>query len=57
MSSYLELKLGYINKTTTHIHKVELKTLFQFCLTITEPRFLLSIKTITVSAFHASLVS
>ena len=35
--------------------------LFQFCLTITEPRFLLSIprkwKTIEVSAFHAPLVS
>ena len=26
-----------INKTHAHIHKVELKTLFQFCLTITEP--------------------
>ena len=23
---YLALKLGYINKTQTHIHKVELKT-------------------------------
>ena len=25
---YLALKLGYINKTYTHIHKVELKTLY-----------------------------
>ena len=28
MSSYLALKLGYINKTHTHTHKVELKTLY-----------------------------
>ena len=28
MSSYLALKIGYINKTHTHIHKVELKTLY-----------------------------
>ena len=28
MSSYLALKLGYINKTHAHIHKVELKTLY-----------------------------
>ena len=28
MSSYLELKLGYINKTNAHIHKVTLKTLY-----------------------------
>ena len=28
MSSYLALKLGYINKTNTRIHKVELKTLY-----------------------------
>ena len=27
-SSYLALKLGYINKTHAHIHKVELKTLY-----------------------------
>ena len=29
MFSYLiALKLGYINKTNTHVHKVELKTLY-----------------------------
>ena len=28
MSSYLALKLGDINKTNTHVHKVELKTLY-----------------------------
>ena len=37
------------------------KSLFQFCLTITEPRFLPSVsrkwKTIEVSAFHAPLVT
>ena len=33
MSSYLALKLGYIYINKTHIHKGELKTLFQFCLT------------------------
>ena len=37
------------------------KSLFQLCLTITEPRFLLPIsrkwKTIEVSAFHAPLVN
>ena len=38
MSSYLALKLGYINKTDAHIHKMELKTLyFQVCLTIAKP--------------------
>ena len=44
MSSHLALKLEYINKINTHILEVELKkSLFQFCLTITEPLFLLSI--------------
>ena len=33
MSSYLAPKLGYIYINKTHIHKGELKTLFQFCLT------------------------
>ena len=28
MSSYLALKIGYINKTHPHIHKVELKTFY-----------------------------
>ena len=28
MSSYLALKLGYMNKTNTHMHNVELKTLY-----------------------------
>ena len=28
MSPYLALKLGYINKSNIHIHKVELKTLY-----------------------------
>ena len=36
--SYLALKLGYINKTHAHMHKVEPKALyFKFYLTITEP--------------------
>ena len=35
---HLALKIGYINKTHTHIDKVEPKTLyFNFFLTITKP--------------------
>ena len=60
MSSYLVLKLGYINKTHAHRHKVELKTLYVNFVWLLQNRFLLSIsrkwKTIKVSAFHAALV-
>ena len=42
-SSYLALKLGYIDKTHTHMHKSAAEnSLFQFCLTITEPFSILS---------------
>ena len=57
MSSYLALKLGYINKTNPHIHNVELKTLYVNFVWLLQNRFLLSIsrtwKTIKVSAFYA----
>ena len=43
MSSYLALKLGYINKTHTHIHKVELKTLYFNFVWLLQNRFLLFI--------------
>ena len=69
MSSYLVLKVGYMNKTHTHIHKVELKTLhFNFDSPL-QKRFLRSISrkrlTIEVSALdelmalsiHVPLVS
>ena len=46
-------KNSYINKTNTHIHKVEVKSLYFNFVWLTEPRFLLSIsrkwKTIEVS--------
>ena len=35
MSSYLALKLGYINKTYTHTQSKTENSIFQFCLTIT----------------------
>ena len=69
MSSYLALKIGYINKTHTHIHKVELKTLYFNFDSPLQKRFLRSISrkrlTIEVSALdelmvlsiHAPLVS
>ena len=56
MSSYLALKIGYINKTHTHtqIHKVELKTLYFNFDSPLQKRFLRSISrkrlTIEVSA-------
>ena len=52
-SSYFALKLGYINKTHAHIHKVELKTLFHVCLTITElfsPFYLVEMKVLSFSS-------
>ena len=39
MSSYLALKLGYINKTHTHTQSGAENSLFQVCLTITKPPF------------------
>ena len=42
MSSYLVLKIGYINKTHTHIHKVELKTLYFNSYSPLQKRFLRS---------------
>ena len=43
MSSYLALKIQYINKTNTHIHKVELKTLYFNFDSLFQKRFLRSI--------------
>ena len=43
MSSYLALKLRYINKTNTHIHTVELKTLYFNFVWLFQNRFLRSI--------------
>ena len=43
MSSYLALKIGYINKTYTHIHKVKLKTLYFNFDSLLQKRFLRSI--------------
>ena len=37
MSSYLALKLGYINKTHTHTQSGAENSLFQVCLPITKP--------------------
>ena len=37
MSSYLALKIGYINKTHTHTQSRAENSLFQFWLTITKP--------------------
>ena len=57
MSSYLALKLGYITKTNTHIHNVELRILYVNFVWLLQNRFLLSIsrtwKTIKVLAFYA----
>ena len=54
MSSYLVLKIGYINRTHTHMHKVELKTLYFNFDSPLQKRFLRSISrkrlTIEVSA-------
>ena len=36
MSSYLALKLGYINKTHAHTQSGAENSLFQVCLTITK---------------------
>ena len=59
-SSYLALKIGYINKRHTHIQKVELKTL---CFNFDSPlrkRFLRSISgkrlTIEISALDELMV-
>ena len=59
MSSSLALKLGYINKTHTHIHRVEPKTLYFDFITKSFSRIYLEEKkkTIKVSQFHAPLVS
>ena len=69
-SLYFNLVYVFLFSAKTRIYKQNKHTrtqsgaenaLFQFCLTITEPRFLQSIsrkwKTIEVSAFHAPLVS
>ena len=60
MSSYLALKIGYINKTHTHIHKVELKTLYFNFDSPLQKRFLRSISrkrlTIEVSALDELMV-
>ena len=69
MSSYFALKIGYISKTHTHIHKEELKTLYFNFDSPLQKRFLRSNSgkrlTIEVSALdelmvlsiHAPLVS
>ena len=60
MSSYLVLKIGYINKTHTHIHKVELKTLYFNFDSPLQKRFIRSITrkrlTIEVSALDELMV-
>ena len=60
MSSYLALKIGYINKTHTHIHKVEMKTLYFNFKSPLQKRFLRSILrkrlTIEVSALDELMV-
>ena len=61
MSSYLALKIGYINKTHTHIHKVELKTLYFNFDSPLQKRFLRSISrkrlTIEISALEELMVA
>ena len=68
MSSYLALKIGYINKTHTHIQKVDLKTLYFNFDSLLQNPFLRSISrkrlAIEVSAlgeliglFHTPLVN
>ena len=60
MSSYLALKTGYINKTHTHVQKVELKTLYFNFDSQLQKRFLRSISrkrlTIEVSALDELMV-
>ena len=60
MSSFLALKIGYINKTHTQIHKVELKTLYFNFDSPLQKRFLRSTSrkrlTIEVSALHELMV-
>ena len=60
MSPYLALKTGYINKTHTHIQKVELKTLYFNFDSPLQKRFLRSISrkrlTIEVAALDELMV-
>ena len=61
MSSYLALKIGYIYKTHTHIHGVELKTLYFNFDSPLQKRFLRSISrkrlTIEVKALEELMVT
>ena len=57
MSSYLALKIGYINKTHTHIHKVELKTLYFNFDSPLQKRFLRSISRILSAWWAYGLVN
>ena len=49
-SSYLALKLGYINKTHAHIHKVELKTLYFNFVWLLQNRFSQAPRCIQISS-------
>ena len=61
MSPYLALKTGYINRTHTHIQKVELKTLYFNFDSPLQKRFLRSISrkrlTIEISALEELMVA